>query len=325
MCRVLAVSPAGFYAFLRRPTSWRVIIDEVLLAHVRIAFREGGATYGAPLDTASIALACSNSAPVRGSSVSCSATNPGAGVYTISLWVFEPDASSLGMVTAQMPDSQWSGTIVASGRVIVEATSAGAAIADTLVVQVTPRQGFGSGSISMEIPSPLVLPYNDISRMQDLGNVLIEPSSSALHITVNGGPNDGYIILSDTPDFVATISVATNALVSGAPFLMRHPLYSTNGTCTRQFVRDQLPGLILQHEGANLEAGSHTQRYLASLQQNAQQLRELSESIVMSGGGSEQHVIFVLSPVTGPALQASDLADVPPSTINLSCNLLYNP
>jgi putative transposase len=48
MCRVLAVSPAGFYAFLRRPASWRAIIDEVLLAHVRIAFRESGATYGAP-------------------------------------------------------------------------------------------------------------------------------------------------------------------------------------------------------------------------------------------------------------------------------------
>ena len=45
---VLDVSVAGFYAFLKRPPSWRALIDEVLMAHVRIAFAEGGGTYGAP-------------------------------------------------------------------------------------------------------------------------------------------------------------------------------------------------------------------------------------------------------------------------------------
>ena len=48
MCRVLDVSVAGFYAFLKRPPSWRALIDEVLMAHVRIAFAESGGTYGAP-------------------------------------------------------------------------------------------------------------------------------------------------------------------------------------------------------------------------------------------------------------------------------------
>lgn len=48
MCRVLAVSVAGFYAYLKRPASWRAVIDELLLAHVRIAFAESGATYGTP-------------------------------------------------------------------------------------------------------------------------------------------------------------------------------------------------------------------------------------------------------------------------------------
>ena len=48
MCRVLEVSVAGFYAYLRRPPSWRALIDEVLMAHVRIAFAESGETYGAP-------------------------------------------------------------------------------------------------------------------------------------------------------------------------------------------------------------------------------------------------------------------------------------
>ncbi len=48
MCRVLEVSPAGYYAWLKRPPSWHALIDEVLMAHVRIAHHESGETYGAP-------------------------------------------------------------------------------------------------------------------------------------------------------------------------------------------------------------------------------------------------------------------------------------
>lgn len=48
MCRVLEVSVAGFYAYRRRPESWRAVIDDLLMAHIRIAFAESGATYGAP-------------------------------------------------------------------------------------------------------------------------------------------------------------------------------------------------------------------------------------------------------------------------------------
>ena len=48
MCRVLEVSVAGFYAYLQRPASWRAVIDDLLLAHIRIAFAESSETYGAP-------------------------------------------------------------------------------------------------------------------------------------------------------------------------------------------------------------------------------------------------------------------------------------
>ncbi len=48
MCRVLDVSVSGFYAYLKRPLSWRAVIDELLMAHIRIAFAESGETYGAP-------------------------------------------------------------------------------------------------------------------------------------------------------------------------------------------------------------------------------------------------------------------------------------
>lgn len=48
MCRVLEVSPSGYYASLTRPPSWHALIDEVLMAHVRSIHAESGETYGAP-------------------------------------------------------------------------------------------------------------------------------------------------------------------------------------------------------------------------------------------------------------------------------------
>ena len=48
MCRVLEVSPAGYYAARRRAPSWHALIDEVLMARVRIIHAESGESYGAP-------------------------------------------------------------------------------------------------------------------------------------------------------------------------------------------------------------------------------------------------------------------------------------
>ncbi len=48
MCRVLEVSPAGYYASRQRPSSWHALIDEVLMARVRIIHAESGESYGAP-------------------------------------------------------------------------------------------------------------------------------------------------------------------------------------------------------------------------------------------------------------------------------------
>lgn len=48
MCRVLVVSPSGFYAWRTRSPSARAIADERLLLNVRIAHERSGETYGAP-------------------------------------------------------------------------------------------------------------------------------------------------------------------------------------------------------------------------------------------------------------------------------------
>ena len=48
MCRVLEVSPSGYYASRKRPPSWHALIDEVLSARVRSIYDESGESYGAP-------------------------------------------------------------------------------------------------------------------------------------------------------------------------------------------------------------------------------------------------------------------------------------
>jgi len=48
MCRVLAVSPSGYYAWRQRPSCAHAVADERLLVNVRVAYRTSGGTYGAP-------------------------------------------------------------------------------------------------------------------------------------------------------------------------------------------------------------------------------------------------------------------------------------
>jgi putative transposase len=48
MCRVLAVAPSGYYAWLRCPTSKRARQDEALVLHVRAAFQASRRRYGSP-------------------------------------------------------------------------------------------------------------------------------------------------------------------------------------------------------------------------------------------------------------------------------------
>lgn len=48
MCRVLRVSPAGFYDWLTRAPSTRAIADERLMLNIRVAHARSDGTYGAP-------------------------------------------------------------------------------------------------------------------------------------------------------------------------------------------------------------------------------------------------------------------------------------
>ncbi len=48
LCRVLGVSPSGYYTWLSRPPSARRVIDEALLERIRAIHRKSRGTYGAP-------------------------------------------------------------------------------------------------------------------------------------------------------------------------------------------------------------------------------------------------------------------------------------
>lgn len=48
LCRVLGVSPSGFYAWARRPTPRRTDRNTALLVHIRAAYLAGRQAYGAP-------------------------------------------------------------------------------------------------------------------------------------------------------------------------------------------------------------------------------------------------------------------------------------
>ena len=48
MCRVLGVSPSGYYAWVKRPASARALRDAALTAEIRAAHAVSKGTYGAP-------------------------------------------------------------------------------------------------------------------------------------------------------------------------------------------------------------------------------------------------------------------------------------
>ena len=48
MCRALAVSPAGYYAWRARPESARGVINRARVAKIRVIHRESRETYGSP-------------------------------------------------------------------------------------------------------------------------------------------------------------------------------------------------------------------------------------------------------------------------------------
>jgi putative transposase len=68
MCRVLGVSPSGYYAWVKRPASARAVMDDALIAEIRAAHAASKGTYGAPrlqIDLADIGIRVSRKRVAR--------------------------------------------------------------------------------------------------------------------------------------------------------------------------------------------------------------------------------------------------------------------
>ena len=68
MCRVLGVSPSGYYAWAKRPASQRAVMDAALIVTIRAAHAASKGTYGAPrlqIDLADIGIRVSRKRVAR--------------------------------------------------------------------------------------------------------------------------------------------------------------------------------------------------------------------------------------------------------------------
>jgi putative transposase len=68
MCRVLGVSPSGYYAWVKRPASARAVMDDALIEEIRAAHAASKGTYGAPrlqIDLADIGIRISRKRVAR--------------------------------------------------------------------------------------------------------------------------------------------------------------------------------------------------------------------------------------------------------------------
>lgn len=216
---------------------------------------------------------CSPSPVIRGGSVTCQATvQPAGTAFNITEWRFTSDQGFAAVRTADISATSWSGTIGTSGDVSVTARVGDRELTKGATITVTPRD-WSSKTVSddiQEVPNdhlPLL-----VTNAHELGDVhqTLTDRWEAVTTVIADGPNEGLAFLSDLP-FVheARIHVNRQALARRSPFWDRHAQANIfpGGTCNRDYLTNQLPPLILAHEGLNLEEKSHTWFYKRGVEQ----------------------------------------------------------
>lgn len=272
-----------------------------------------------------VRLTCDVATPTRAATVRCTAAaEPSGSSLSISQWSFSPDSTNLGFVTGDVTSIEWSGPIVASGYVVVEALVAGEAKTDSVHLTVTPRTWSGGIPDSIvDIPTTFSADPDSASQLGQTEFDIDLPASIVKQVP--SGPNKDYHYLSSVPTYLALIAINTPAMTPGSAFYNRHPI-SAGQYCARSFVSQSLPGLVRVHEGRNREQGSHTQRYFAYLSSNRSSIRVAAEQIVSDFSGlSRSTVVNRLKPFSSAALTASKVADTQNRIMLPNCSLVYHP
>lgn len=250
--------------------------------------------YAAEINTqARVTLSCPASVE-RGSDATCTVgADPSSALLTVGGWRFAPDTGTAIERMDTPAATTWSGPMVASGTVTVQATVNGVPDSASARIAATARDWSGQ-TIGLDFleDSPgrlLVHP----PAVGELGSTLLDyrldaSTLGAALAVVNNGPNTGFQYFTAIP-FRARVVVSINtvALSVGSDFyLLQAPSRRTVGAtvyCGRSdVVSIYLPG-VRRHEGAGgrADVNSHVAIFTGRLEREA---RERLEGLVSQEG-----------------------------------------
>lgn len=214
---------------------------------------------------------------VRADSVTCKASVTPAGAtdeLVITDWTFASSDSSFALSRRGAglfgPDStQWSGTMVISGKVTVTGTVGGVAATDSAAITVKARD-WSKDTVAYEIKRVPTSVKDPPDSVEDLGsNDEIPATIISTFRSITTGPNTGMSYFAAIPfKLTFEVSLDTNAMRVGSQFSSMQPFAATRVDgipyCARFHVTADTIG-VKAHEGFRAtDINSHTDSYKAA-------------------------------------------------------------
>ena len=206
---------------------------------------------------------------VRGDTITCIAGGPTASDRVTSpqwKWIFGPNSPAPGLLVHRNDPQKaapiWLFRVGVSGFVVVNGLINGAsAQPDTVFVEVLARSGWADlypivGSI---VPTQGQLPSMP-KRVGEFGQTsrpVIEIPAGMLD-KIAEGPNKLITFPRTMFKLKNEVWINTLAMTPGSAFWQLQPEQKTGSICSRTFLSDTLPSLVLAHEGSEYQANSHT-------------------------------------------------------------------
>jgi hypothetical protein len=211
----------------------------------------------------------------RGTEITCTAKLSGGGQIVGIAWKFTPDAAwslstvNRGTITGPVDSSSWTGKVLWSGAVRVDAvTNVGAnPVGKHVRLEVTPRSGAMTDLIEFATPRDTVLSIATPSLWRDVAFTTFhawnQTAPSSADTSMGSGPNEGYVMLN-------RINVRVEPVVhlNIAQFLTSGYLYTNHvaplplNPCQprRRITNGWLENRIRDHEGTNYQFDQNTNK-----------------------------------------------------------------